>query len=102
VFCFVSSSVLIVAGHLIVDCTERDNYVAECAKVVQAARVAPGCLDFSITADTIDPALICIFERWDNTEDLLAFRGSGPSDAQQTAIVDADVKRYEISSVGDA
>jgi quinol monooxygenase YgiN len=94
--------VLIVAGHLIVDRTERDNYVAECAKVVEAARVAPGCLDFSITADTIDPALIRIFERWDNAEDLLAFRGSGPSDAQQTAIVDADVKRYEISSVGDA
>ena len=92
---------LIVAGHLIVDRTERDNYV-QCAKVVEAARVAPGCLDFSITADTIDPALIRIFERWDNTEDLLAFRGSGPGDAQQTAIVGADVKRYEISSVGDA
>jgi quinol monooxygenase YgiN len=94
--------VLIIAGHLTVDRTERDNYVAECAKAVEAARVAPGCLDFSITADTIDPARIRIFERWDDAKDLLAFRGSGPSDAQQTAIVDADVKRYEISSVGDA
>jgi quinol monooxygenase YgiN len=94
--------VLIIAGHLIVDRIDRDNYVAECAKAIAAARIAPGCLDFSITADSIDPARIRIFERWDNTEDLLAFRGSGPSDDQQTAILDADVKRYEISSVGDA
>ena len=93
---------LIIAGHLVVDRIDRDSYVAECAKAIEAARVAPGCLDFSITADSIDPARIRIFERWDNIEDLLAFRGSGPSDAQQTAILDADVKRYEISSVGDA
>jgi quinol monooxygenase YgiN len=94
--------VLIIAGHLIVDRAQRDNYVAECVKVVEAARAAPGCLDFSITADTVDNARIRIFERWDNLDDLLAFRGSGPSDAQQVAILDADVKRYEISLVGAA
>jgi quinol monooxygenase YgiN len=71
-------------------------------KVVEAARAAPGCLDFSITADSVDPARIRIFERWESEQELLAFRGSGPSDAQQTAIVDADVKRYGISSVGEA
>ena len=100
--CVVNSCVLIIAGHLIVDRATRDNYVADCLKAVEAARAAPGCLDFSITADSVDPARIRIFERWDNVEDLLAFRGSGPTDDQQTAILDADVKRYEISSVGDA
>jgi hypothetical protein len=33
---------------------------------------------------------------------MLDFRGSGPSNGQPAAIVDADVKRYAISSVGDA
>lgn len=92
---------LIIAGHLEVDPAERDAYVVECAEVVAAARTAPGCLAFSITADTLDPVRICIFERWESEDELLAFRGSGPSDDQQTAIRRAEVQRFTISSVGD-
>jgi quinol monooxygenase YgiN len=93
---------LIIAGHLIVARTDRDAYLADCVAAVEAARAARGCLDFSITADIVDPARIVVYERWENEQTLLAFRGSGPSDDQQAAIVDADVRRYEISSVGDA
>ena len=92
---------LIIAGHLEVSPNERDAYVAECVTVVEAARIAPGCLDYSITADTVDPSRIRIFERWESEEQLLSFRGAGPSDGQQAAIVAADVKRYGVSSVGD-
>ena len=92
---------LIIAGHLVVSPSERDAYVAECVTTVEAARAAPGCLDFSITADTVDPTRIRIYERWEDEERLIAFRGSGPSDGQQAAIVDADVKRYAISDVGE-
>jgi hypothetical protein len=49
---------LIVAGHLIVDPAERDDYAANCVKVVELARAAPGCLDFAITADTADHSRI--------------------------------------------
>ena len=90
---------LIIAGHLTVHPTERDSYVAACAPVVRAARATDGCLDFSITADTIDASGVRVFERWESEEQLLAFRGSGPSDGQQTAITDAAVHRYIISSV---
>jgi len=93
--------VLIIAGHLAVDRTERDAYVAECVEIVEEARAAPGCLDFAITADSVDPARIQIFERWEDEEAMLAFRGSGPSGDQQAAIVAADVKRFGISSVGE-
>jgi quinol monooxygenase YgiN len=93
--------VLIIAGHLVVSPTERDGYVAECVTVVEAALAAPGCLDFSITADSVDPSRIRVFERWENEEQLLEFRGSGPSDGQQAAIVAADVKRFGVSSIGD-
>jgi quinol monooxygenase YgiN len=67
---------LIIAGHLVVSPTERDDYVRECAATVMAARQAAGCLDFSITADSVDPARIRIYERWEGEEQLLAFRGS--------------------------
>lgn len=93
---------LIVAGHLIVDPVERDQYVADCVKVVELARAAPGCLDFAICADAVDPARIDIFERWETEEELMAFRGSGPDSGQTAAIRSADVKRYGIATVGDA
>ena len=93
---------LIIAGYLAVNPTERDTYVSECVPVVEAARAAEGCLDFAITADSVDPSMVRVFERWATEEKLLAFRGSGPSDDQQTAIVAADVKRYGVSSVGGA
>jgi quinol monooxygenase YgiN len=92
---------LIIAGHLVLDANGRDAYVAECVEVVQAARRAPGCLDFSITVDSVDPTRVRIYERWDDEALLLAFRGAGPSDSQQAAIVDADVKRYDVASVGE-
>lgn len=92
---------LIIAGYLVVAETEREAYVAGCVPIVEAARSAPGCLDFSITADTVNTAHVRIYERWENEEQLLAFRGSGPSEGQQAAIVNADVKRYVISSVGE-
>lgn len=91
---------LIVAGHLIVDPTERAAYVAECRAVVEAARAAEGCLDFSITADLVESGRVDVYERWEAEEPLLAFRRSGPSGDQQAQILDADVKRYEISAVG--
>lgn len=92
---------LIIAGYLEVSPSERDAYVQECVPVVQAARTAPGCLDFCITADSVNPGLVRVFERWETEEQLLAFRGSGPSDDKQAAIVAADLKRYGVSTEGD-
>ncbi len=87
---------IIVAGHLVVDPAEREAYLASCVEAVRLARAAPGCLDFSVSADLLDPARICVFERWESASSLAAFRGSGPSDDQQAAILDASVAEYEV------
>lgn len=92
---------LIIAGYLEVSPTERDAYVQDCVAAVHMALAAPGCLDYSISADSADPSRIRVYERWEDEDGLLAFRGSGPSDDQQAAIVAADVKRYGVASVGD-
>ncbi len=91
--------VLIIAGRLHVHPENRDRYLAECVEVVTAARSAPGCLDFALTADTVDPSRIEVYERWDSDETLHAFRGSGPDGAQASEILDADVQKYRISAV---
>ena len=92
---------LIIAGHLVVDPAHRDTYVADCVPVVAAARVAPGCLDFSVTADTVDTAVVRIFERWETEASLVAFRGTGPEADQQIQVLAGDVRSYEVASVGE-
>ncbi len=65
---------------------------------VEQARRAPGCLDFSITADLVDPGRIDVFERWESQAAVDAFRASGPSDEQQDAIVSGCVCEYDVTA----
>ena len=87
---------LIVAGHLTVDASVRDRYVADCAEAVAAARTAEGCLDFAVSADSVDPRRVNVFERWRTRESLDAFRGEGPDDDIASRILDVDIVEYEL------
>ena len=89
---------IIVSGHLRVDSAGRDAYLDGCREVIFAARRAPGCLDFHLSADPLEPDRINIFEQWESAEAVEAFRGSGPSDEQAAAILDASVYQHEVSS----
>ena len=88
---------VIVAGHLIVGREVRDDYLAGCVSVVEQARSAPGCRDFAISADLLDPARINVFERWDSQESVEAFRGSGPGGDQSAMIESAAVSEFDAS-----
>jgi quinol monooxygenase YgiN len=87
---------LIVAGHIVVDPQERDDYISGCVEVVRLARGTPGCLDFALSADLLEPGRVNIFERWESQAAVEAFRGSGPGDEQGSMIVSASVGEYDI------
>lgn len=87
---------VIVAGHLIVDPDRRATYLAGCREVVEQARRAPGCLDFVLAADPLDPARVHVHERWESREAVEAFRG-GPGGEQATAIRAASVSEYDVT-----
>ena len=89
---------LIIAGQLQVDAAQRDRYVADCVAVVEQARAAPGCLDLAISADTVEPDRVNVYERWESDDDLHRFRGSGPASEQAAQILDARVRKYRISA----
>jgi len=93
---------IIIAGWIEIDPADRDTYVAGCIPVVVQARTAPGCLDFAIAVDLVEPNRITIYERWETDAELENFRGSGPDAGQTAQIRNADVRRYRISSVEDA
>src|SRR6185503_21165393 len=88
------SSVVIVAGHVVVDPEHRDDYLKGCVEVVRQARRTAGCLDFALSADLLDPGRVNIFERWESVAAVEAFRGSGPSDEQGAAMISASVTEF--------
>lgn len=89
---------IVVAGWIRVAAEQREGYLDSCRGVVAAARRAPGCLDFSIAADLVDPERIAIFEQWESVAAVEAFRGAGPSDEQQGEILEAHVAQHEVGS----
>lgn len=93
---------LIIAGSILVDPKSRTDYLTGCRGIVEAARSAPGCLDFSLDADLVDEARINVYERWESDADLMSFRDQGPSFDQQDRILDARVSKYRVAAVEEA
>jgi quinol monooxygenase YgiN len=90
---------IIVSGRLQVRSAERDAYLAARVPVIAHARAAPGCLDFSLSADLLDPGRINVYERWRSRDDLLAYRaGDGPDPGDAVAPVGADVELHHVSA----
>lgn len=88
---------VIVAGHLIVEAAAREEYLRDCGDVVDRARRAPGCLDFALSPDILDPSRICVFERWSSQAAVDAFRGAGVGAEQGVAIKSAEVAEYDVA-----
>lgn len=86
---------LIVAGHLILDPADRDAHVRASAGSVRLARQAPGCLDFAVSADLLDPARVNVLERWEDSADLDAFRNSD-DDADVEPVDFTRIRRSEV------
>ena len=89
---------IIVSGWLRVDEPQRQEYLDACLPVIEAARRAPGCLDFSLAADPLERDRINIFEQWTDAGSVEHFRSSGPSDEQQAVIIEARVHQHDIAS----
>ena len=52
---------IIVSGQLFVDPDRRDAYLAARVPIMAHAREAPGCEDFALSADLLDPARINVY-----------------------------------------
>ncbi len=86
---------LIVAGHLILDPADRDAHVQASAASVRLARQAPGCLDFAVSVDPLDPARVNVLERWEDSADLEAFcNANGDADVEPVDLT--RIRRFEV------
>jgi quinol monooxygenase YgiN len=90
---------IIIAGELRVDPSERDRYLTGVAGITEQARSATGCLDFVQAPDPLDPARITVYERWESDGDLHRFRETPGPSPDLPEIRAADVRKYRISGV---
>jgi quinol monooxygenase YgiN len=91
---------LIVAGRLFLKLGTRDTFLACCEPNIRRARLAPGCLDFAVSADTFEHDRANVNEAWTDAQSLEAFRESGADDPSFAFIVRADVERHEVAHSG--
>ena len=88
---------IIVSGHLLVDAERRDDHLAACAADVERAREAPGCLDFALSADLVDPRRVNVLERWISEEHRDDFRGDGPGEEEQAEVRETNVHEFTVA-----
>jgi quinol monooxygenase YgiN len=90
---------IIVAGTLHVEPEQREEFLAARVPIIAHARRAPGCIDFSLSADVLDAGRVNVYERWRSREDLLAYRaGDGPELDDGIAVSAAEVELHHISA----
>jgi quinol monooxygenase YgiN len=90
---------IIVSGTLHVEPGQREAYLAARLPIIAHAREAPGCMDFSLSADILDAGRINVYERWRSRDDLLAYRsGDGPELNDDIALTAATVELHHISA----
>lgn len=90
---------IVVSGWLRIEEGHRDAYLDGWRPVIEAARAAPGCIEFHLGADPFDAERIVVLEQWESTADVERFRvADGPQPEHLDRIVDAHVEQHEIAS----
>ena len=93
---------IIVSGKLYLRPGTMKDFLATSTQAISQARSAPGCRDFVVSADPLEPDRVNVYEEWESEQDLLKFRGDGPDDDMWSSVTSASVFRHEISSTGPA
>ena len=93
---------IVVSGKIFVRAGTRESFLESSTKAVMQARKTPGCQDFVVAADPLEPDRVNVYEAWDSEEVLSTFRESGPDESLQSVIVRASVSRHVVSSSSPA
>ena len=70
---------VIVAGTFQVDPEQRDAFLAGRIDRMHTSRAEPGCLEYTFSADPLDPGRVLLFERWATQDDLDAHLAASPA-----------------------
>ena len=92
---------VIVGGAFTVEPSQRDEFLAGRQDGMRASRAEPGCLEYTLSADPIDPGRIVLFERWSSQEALVAHlaaaRARPASGAAAVAATPISIMVYDVT-----
>jgi quinol monooxygenase YgiN len=92
--------VVIVGGVFKVLPGSQDAFLAERAALMHSSRAEPGCLEYTFSADPLDPGRVVVFERWATRADLdahLAALRSGPARPMTVSTESSAITIYDVS-----
>jgi quinol monooxygenase YgiN len=88
---------LIVAGTFTVDPDRRAEFLESRSEAILTSRQEQGCLQYAMSADSVDPAVVRLFEMWSSRSDLQAhlerIRSSAPAEGG-VPVLAHDLKMY--------
>jgi quinol monooxygenase YgiN len=61
---------VIVQGTYRLEAADRDAFVGQSLETMLLTRSEPGCLEYVLAADPVDPGRVILSERWESMEDL--------------------------------
>jgi quinol monooxygenase YgiN len=96
-------TVITTFGTLHLNPAQRDNALQEYLHLVEESRKEPGCYNYVVSADLVDPMTLYIFEEWADEDTREAHRQSEHFIAHRTRsaghIVAAEINHYQSGSV---
>ncbi len=91
---------VIVGGTFEVQDGSREQFLAERSDLMRRSRAEHGCLEYTFSADPLNPGRVVLFEIWASREDLDAHLAAGRTAPAMTATVTASsssITTYEVA-----
>jgi quinol monooxygenase YgiN len=88
---------IIVAGWVDVAPGERDRFLAERRDKTLLTRQEPGCITYTLSADSIDPGRVRVFECWEDQAAVDARQaGKSPAPATWVKAITKEITSYDV------
>ncbi|MBA3279110.1 MAG: antibiotic biosynthesis monooxygenase [Geodermatophilaceae bacterium] len=91
---------LIITAKMYVDPARRAEFLAGSAEELRQARAEPGCVDFIVAPDPVEPGRVNLFEQWATAEDFAVRCATFTPTPSPVEVLSHEAIKYEISSSG--
>lgn len=88
---------IIVSGQIHIRPGARTHFLKLSSAAMLQARRTPGCRDFVVAADPLEPNRVNVYEEWESLEALHAFREEGLGDDLSALIKRAKVAEHVVA-----
>ena len=91
---------LIITAKMYVDPDRRDEFLAGTADEIRQARSEPGCVDFIVAPDPVEPGRVNLFEQWATDEDFAVRCATFTPTPSAVEVVSHEAAKYTVSDAG--